>query len=126
MTVLWRRALVCLALLPFAAVASHAESARASSVSREAIARGVRRNVRAIRVCYERALIRDPSAAGTVTVQFVIGRDGPVLSASISATTIQDTEMLDCLVSHARRWRFPPNPEGDVTVRFPFVFAPSS
>ena len=67
----------------------------------------------------------DPARHGRVVVRFVVGADGVVRSASVDSNTTGDAELGLALSEAIRRWRFPP-PEGgdDVTVSFPFVFAP--
>ena len=107
------------------AAASVSSPAGAESIARDPIQQEVRRSLPSIRRCYDQSLVRNPATAGRVTLQLVIGTDGRVRSVFVSTTTITDSAMLDCLVERARRWRFLPNEAGDVTVRYPFHFAPA-
>jgi TonB family protein len=93
------------------------------SLSREIIQRVVRRHLNEARYCYESRLAQNPNLGGRVTVAFVIGPTGDVVSASAADDTMGDPEVAACLTTAARRWTFPP-PEGGgvVAVSYPFVF----
>ena len=85
----------------------------------------IRANLNQIRHCYEQLLQRSPSASGKIKVQFVVGVNGRVSSASILSTTINDPVMGGCISGAVQRWAFP-KPRGGqpVTVSYPFVFNP--
>jgi TonB family protein len=76
-----------------------------------------------VRACYDQALARRPSLAGTLSVEFVIGPKGDVTSATVTRSTLGDAAMEDCVVRKARGWRFPaPRGGGTVKVSYPFRF----
>lgn len=78
-----------------------------------------------IKACYESALGRDPKTTGKVVTRFVIGRDGLVSSAALSAgTTLSDAEACECVVSVFRPLVFPKPSNGIVTVVYPVVLSP--
>ena len=85
----------------------------------------IRANLNQIRHCYEQLLQRSPNANGKIKVNFTIGADGRVASASIQSDTIGDAVMGGCVTGKVQRWKFP-NPRGgqSVTVNYPFVFNP--
>jgi TonB family protein len=89
---------------------------------KEVIQRVIRRQVGAIKACYERALQRIPGLEGTVKVQFVIGLDGAVPSASDAGSSMPDREVVSCVVGVLRRTSFPKPDGGIVTVTYPFTF----
>lgn len=93
-------------------------------LSADAIRRVVARNISQVRHCYEQGLQRDPSLAGRVTVAFIIGPNGAVLSSRADASGIADPGVAGCVGSSVRRWSFP-QPEGGrtVSVRFPFTLS---
>ncbi len=90
-----------------------------------AIAKVVSRRKGAIKSCYEKQLKRNPKLAGKVKVQFTILQSGRVSNARVLEDTTGDPAVGKCIVSGMQRWRFPKPDGGDVTVAFPFVFAPS-
>ena len=91
------------------------------------VTRTVKRRLRAIQVCYEKELRRNPSLAGKVTVEFTIVERGTVSKAKVVDNTTGDAAVASCVVKTVKRFRFNPGPEGgSVTYAYPFVFAPQS
>ncbi len=87
----------------------------------------VKKRLRAIQICYEQQLRRNPGLQGKVTVQFTIEQSGTVSKASATANTTNDPEVASCVVETVKRFRFNPGPQGgSVTYSYPFVFAPQS
>ena len=79
----------------------------------------------AIRSCYQRALKRNPSLKGKITVRMSINTMGRVTRVDIDADTIGDPTVTSCIKGYARRWRFPPPEGGSAEVAVPFVFTAS-
>ena len=75
---------------------------------------------RQVSACYERALKRDPSLAGTVTMAIRIGPAGQVLDSRIESNTLEDEQVVGCLVKEAKGWVF--QRARNATVVYPFVF----
>jgi periplasmic protein TonB len=71
---------------------------------------------------YNRALRRDPSLRGTVTVEFTIAASGEVIDCKVSTSSMEDPSFEEDLVKRILQWEFPPIVEGDVTVVYPLVF----
>jgi beta-lactamase regulating signal transducer with metallopeptidase domain len=90
----------------------------------EAIQAVVRQNFGRFRTCYEKALSRNKTLAGTVTVSFVINPDGSVRDASDNASTLPDPHVVQCVVEGFGRLTYPPPEGGYVTVVYPVVFSP--
>ena len=85
----------------------------------------VKKRLRAIQICYEQQLRRNPGLQGKVTVEFTIEQSGSVSKASATANTTNDPQVAACVVDTVKRFRFNPGPEGgSVTYSYPFVFAP--
>jgi hypothetical protein len=83
----------------------------------------VRARSRQIRACYERSLKRDPSLAGTVSLQVRVGGSGRVSAAAVESSTLVDAnEVGECLAHEARSWKFATGRNS--TVVYPFVFRP--
>lgn len=79
-----------------------------------------------IRMSYEKYLKRNPNLAGKISVKFTISASGTVTMITVFENSTQDTELEQEIVRKIRMWRFETIPEGDVTVTYPFVFAPAS
>lgn len=97
-------------------------SAPGESLSRESILSVVKAASARNRFCYERALAKQPTLQGTLTVSFTIAGDGKVSSATGSGFPNQT--VTDCVVKVFQGLRFPAG--GKVTpVKYPFVFRPA-
>jgi DNA-directed RNA polymerase subunit RPC12/RpoP len=82
----------------------------------------VDRNSSRFRMCYEQGLARSPVLAGSVTVRFVIGRDGSVSNVSNGGSDLSDSSVVGCVLSAFYGLRFPAPPGGIVTVVYPLHF----
>jgi outer membrane biosynthesis protein TonB len=83
----------------------------------------VRQRKDRIRLCYERQLNFKPTLSGKLTVQFVIGKEGKVLQATLAEDTMRDDAVRNCLLAEVKTWTFPkPTGGAVVTVDYPFVF----
>ena len=92
----------------------------------EVIQRIVRQNFGRFRLCYENGLRNNPNLAGRVSVRFVIGRDGGVMSAANGGSDMPDAAVVSCVVGAFRGLQFPQSEEGGaVTVTYPISFAPA-
>lgn len=100
-----------------------AEEAFTGTIDREAIRRVIIEHMREIKGCYERALNRDPGLHGKVVLSWVIGDRGRVRSAGVASTTMNSSEVEQCMASRLRTWIFPEPPAGqEAEVTYPFVF----
>ena len=73
-----------------------------------------------ISACYERSLKRDPSLAGSVTLQMRIGPAGQVLGTRVESNTLRDELTVSCLRNEAAGWVF--KRARNATIVYPFVF----
>lgn len=91
-------------------------------LDRDLIADVINRNLGQVRFCYEQGLQGDPALAGRVAVDFTIGGQGQVKSASVGSTTLNSKLVEDCILLRLKTWKFP-LPEGgaDVKVSYPFA-----
>jgi TonB family protein len=78
-----------------------------------------------IRMSYEKYLKRDPTLAGKITVRFTIASSGNIAMATVVDNTTGNREFEEEIIRKIRMWRFEEIPDGDVTVTYPFVFAPA-
>ena len=88
----------------------------------EVIQRIVRQHLSGIRACYESALAKEPTLAGTVKVKFVIDRDGGVSSVSDGGSDLPDATVKSCVQGTFKAMSFPAPEGGIVTVTYPIVF----
>lgn len=96
------------------------------SVDSKSISKIVKRNARAVKRCYEKGLLANPSLKGKVSVTIMINMRGRVESVDIVANTLGDASVTRCIKGVVRRWRFPKPDGGPASVTFPFVFSPSN
>jgi hypothetical protein len=77
---------------------------------------------RAIRCCYESALVTRPGLEGRVVLRFVIGESGAVTEADVVENEL-DADVGDCVVGRVAMMPFPsPGPAAMAVVNYPFVF----
>lgn len=92
------------------------------ALSREIIRRVVRRHLKEIRHCYSQELQTNRSLSGRIAVEFTISGNGRVMTANIEDSTVNNTNVEQCVVRAVRRWLFPaPEGGGIVHVSYPFV-----
>jgi len=96
------------------------------SLDKEIIRRIVRRHLNEVKYCYEQELTRLPALAGRIVVQFMIARNGQVLSSVLQSSSMKNARVENCTVQAVRRWQFPePQGGGLVTVTYPFALSPA-
>lgn len=96
------------------------------SLDKEIIRRIVRRHLNEVKFCYEEELTRHPALAGRIVVQFMIARNGQVLSSLLQSSSMKNAAVERCTVQAVRRWEFPaPQGGGLVTVTYPFSLTPA-
>jgi len=87
------------------------------------IARVVKKNLGAVRYCYERQLAANPNLYGKIKVQFVIAPTGKVTTQSIKSSTMKSALVEGCILRKIKRWAFPmPKGGTEVAVSYPFYF----
>ena len=79
----------------------------------------------ALRYCYQRSLVRNPTLAGSASFRFGIDMSGSVVQAIPSNVTIADANVPQCIVMRLQRMRFPKSSDGKpVEVGFSLRFLP--
>jgi len=79
-----------------------------------------------IKMSYEKFLKRDPNLKGKITLRITITASGEVSSVLIVVNSTGNKEFADELVRKVKMWQFEPVTDGEVTVSYPFVFAPAT
>lgn len=109
----------------------HIRQARATvkgSLDRVVIQRIVRAHLNEVRHCYNQGLTRDPSLAGRVLIEFVIGALGKVAVSVVASNDLAEgkagAQVGQCIATAVKRWTFPKTPGGSsVLVRYPFLLS---
>ncbi|HKP63396.1 MAG TPA: AgmX/PglI C-terminal domain-containing protein [Polyangiales bacterium] len=87
----------------------------------------IKTRLRAIQMCYEQQLRRNPTLAGKVTVEFTIQTRGNVTDVKVKENSTGDSAVGTCVANTVSTFRFNPGPQGgSVTYAYPFVFAPQN
>jgi len=90
----------------------------------EVVQRIVRQNFGRFRMCYEQGLTQNPGLEGSVSVRFVIGRDGSVSNVSEGGSTLAAMSVRSCVQQAFYGLAFPQPEGGIVTVVYPIQFSP--
>lgn len=92
-------------------------------LTREQVGRVINSHFQEIRYCYEAAKLRSPDVEGEMALKFSVGGTGDVRTAGVGNSTVSNSRLHDCLVSHLKTWKFP-HPRGGVTVAvaYPLYF----
>ena len=85
----------------------------------------MKRQLSALRDCYERALKRDRTLKGKIVIRFEIAEDGRTTNIEFD-DSMGNKDVLTCIKGRAKYWRFPKPEGGSVFVAYPIVFTPSS
>jgi TonB family protein len=94
-------------------------------LDKEIVRRVVRQHLNEVRFCYSEALVRNPSLAGRVVVQFTIAPTGRVIVAALQSSSLGAPAVEQCIVKATQRWEYPqPSGGGLVSVSYPFQLVP--
>ncbi|MCX7734775.1 MAG: TonB family protein [bacterium] len=79
------------------------------------------KNQSSLKYCFQKAQMRNPELSGKIVVRLTIDADGNVSDISVEQSTIDDQEMVSCVLRMVKRWKFPAT-GGEVNITFPLVF----
>jgi hypothetical protein len=91
-------------------------------MSREAVKRVIDQHLDEITMCYETALLTNPSISGRVVFEWKILMSGRVGQIGIVASNINSNEIHACIKASIKGWQFPKPSGAEVVVSYPFVF----
>jgi pSer/pThr/pTyr-binding forkhead associated (FHA) protein len=91
-------------------------------LSREAIAKVVRKHLREIQYCYEKNLMLNSKLAGKLIMEWTITISGSVSVVKTKSNTMQTPAVAMCVSAKIKRWKFPRPKGGIVVVSYPFIF----
>lgn len=85
----------------------------------------IKRNMAAIRYCYQRELTKNPNLGGKITIKFVIAKDGSVSKSDVKSSSMGNGAVEGCIADRFLKFQFPePKGGGIVIVSYPFIFSP--
>lgn len=91
-------------------------------VDAKSVAKTIKGSSNAVKRCYDKALLANPTLKGKISVTILINEKGRVEKVEISEDTIKDPEVAKCIKGVVSRLRFPKPEGGPASVTFPFVF----
>jgi|GEM_PF-4152201 len=98
----------------------------AGGLDKNAVQRVVRENSGRLRLCYEQALVSNPSLRGKISYNWLIRPDGGVQRVSVGGSELAAPSFESCLSQVIQQMRFPKAPNGRPTqVTYPFIFQPN-
>lgn len=98
-------------------------AADSNSIDREAVRKIIRKNSKQFKQCYTEQLKQYPKLLGKVVLDWEISDKGDVKTASIKSSTLQNTELHDCMIAVLKKIQFPEAPKGQIAqVSYPFLF----
>jgi hypothetical protein len=91
-------------------------------MSREAVKRVIDQHLDDITVCYENALLKEPTITGTIVFEWKILLSGRVGETRIKTSSIKSNDIHSCIKAAIKSWQFPKPQGSQVMVSYPFVF----
>jgi len=85
----------------------------------------IRKNRYQLQQCYELAIRRNDSAAGSMLWSWRIDTRGKASDVNLVKSTISDSKMTRCIQQKIAKWQFPRPRRGSVEIRYPFDFRPA-
>ncbi len=92
------------------------------TLSREAIAKVVRKHLRQIQYCYEKNLLLNPKLAGKLMMEWTISTSGSVSVVKTKINSMATPAVAMCVSANIKKWKFPKPKGGIVVVSYPFIF----
>ncbi len=89
-----------------------------SAGAEEVVEKTVRRFVGQLKYCHEKALKEDPTVIGRLDIEAEVS-EGRVVSTKLGETPTEDLGR--CVDAKVKRWRFPEDTEGRVTLKVDFT-----
>ena len=93
------------------------------AVDSASVAKTIKGSSAAVKRCYDKALLANPTLKGKVSVTILINEKGRVESIDIAEDTLKDAETIKCIKGVISRLRFPKPDGGPASVTFPFMFS---
>lgn len=93
------------------------------TIDREGIRRVLKENERQFRACYEKVLNKRPDLFGKIAMTWDINDKGRLANGHVKTSTLNNSEVEQCILLRLRTLKFPESPPGQTAVvTFPWVF----
>jgi hypothetical protein len=92
------------------------------TISDSAIEKTLAKYLQKFQYCYEKALLTDPSLAGTIQMQWTIRMGGAVADSRVVRSALNNQALHSCLTRELSKIVFPSPTGGAVVVKKPFSF----
>jgi hypothetical protein len=105
------------------------ESKVLGAIDPELVRKVIRDHAAQVRYCYEQQLALNPKLEGKISIKWQIGADGSASSTLVvrgDATTLQNDQVAQCIMSRIVTWEFPkPKGGGIAIVTYPWILRTS-
>jgi len=95
------------------------------SLSREQVSAVIRKHTRRVQACYEKQLVKNPGLAGRIVFEWTVRTNGSTEGVRVRSSSMQNTQVADCIGDLIKGWTFPEPDGGAVTITYPFLFRAS-
>ena len=98
------------------------------SIDKELIRKVIQEHASQIRYCYEQQLALNPRLQGKVAIKWIIQADGSATNPQVegSATTLENAQVHECMMSRITSWQFPkPKGGGIAVITYPWILRAS-
>jgi outer membrane biosynthesis protein TonB len=92
----------------------------------KAVIATVRKGLPAIRNCYQKALKKNPTLQGKISVEFTIGPSGRVTAVKATDDSLGDASVTACVLGKFKSLKFDKPAGGSVKFVYPLMFKPGS
>jgi hypothetical protein len=96
------------------------------SLSKDAIRQVVHLHANEVRQCFQAEQKLKPGIGGKVTASFIIDVTGAVSHARITQSTLRNSNVENCMITHLAHWHFPRPERGQVKVTYPWMLSASA
>jgi outer membrane biosynthesis protein TonB len=86
----------------------------------------MKRQIKALRDCYESALKRNRQLSGKLVIRFEIDDAGRTQNIEFEEDSLGSPDVKECISRRAKYWRFPKPEGGSRFVAYPIVFTPAA
>ena len=98
------------------------------SIDKELIRKVIQEHASQIRYCFEQQLALNPRLQGKVAIKWIIQADGTATNPQVeaSATTLENAQVHECMMSRITSWQFPkPKGGGIAVINYPWILRAS-
>jgi hypothetical protein len=91
-------------------------------LSKALVSSVVRAHLASVKACYDRAHAKDATLQGALSLDWTIEPDGRVSRATVASSTLNSSDVENCILRQVTHWVFPKATRTTQVTRFPFAF----